>query len=347
MNSGLWFGLVLLPWTSACTHVILTCWDTCRDVGTIQHRQILQNVSLVCRNVKFQYLFFCDWVGPNPGWTSPVEQLREGHHRLFLKWDVPCMKHSLMLVSASAHIQQTDVSFVWSTYVSIHCIILHLINTSCVLSLKPCTHHISLHIIQSKACKTLWCTAASSSLSTVSPDAPAEQILLLIRLLPVLLLSSLGLRPPPSVSPSLPFSFSRYSVRFTAAFHGDGFMNEYQLQRLVLNKWLNSESGLRIKQWNYSGLEEKDDRRGKQEREMDGGGWMWSQWMCGCVDVWIWSPLTFCENMNKWSGDTVCVCIALLLFLSSRLLDGDLLFSDLLLHSLVHLFLHPFTWWII
>lgn len=86
---------------------------------------------------------------------------------------------------------------------------------------------------------------------------------------------------------------------------------------------------------------------GKQEREMDGGGWMWSQWMCGCVDVWIWSPLTFCENMNKWSGDTVCVCIALLLFLSSRLLDGDLLLSDLLLHSLVHLFLHPFTWWII
>lgn len=69
--------------------------------------------------------------------------------------------------------------------------------------------------------------------------------------------------------------------------------------------------------------------------------------MCGCVDVLIWSPLTFCENMNKWSGDTVCVCIALLLFLSSRLLDGDLLFSDLLLHSLVHLFLHPFTWWII
>lgn len=69
--------------------------------------------------------------------------------------------------------------------------------------------------------------------------------------------------------------------------------------------------------------------------------------MCGCVDVLIWSPLTFCENMNKWSGDTVCVCIALLLFLSSRLLDGDLLLSDLLLHSLVHLFLHPFTWWII
>lgn len=69
--------------------------------------------------------------------------------------------------------------------------------------------------------------------------------------------------------------------------------------------------------------------------------------MCGCVDVLIWSPLTFCENMNKWSGDTVCVCITLLLFLSSRLLDGDLLFSDLLLHSLVHLFLHPFTWWII
>lgn len=182
-----------------------------------------------------------------------------------------------MLVSASAHIQQTDVSFVWSTYVSIHCIILHLINTSCVL-----THHISLHIIQSKACKTLWCTAASSSLSTVSPDAPAEQILLLIRLL-----SSLGLWPPPSVSPSLLFSFSRYSVRFTAAVHGDGFMNEYQLQRLVLNKWLNSESGLRIKQWNFSGLEEKDDRReNRSERWMEEGGCRVSDvWMCWCVDM--------------------------------------------------------------
>lgn len=136
-----------------------------------------------------------------------------------------------------------------------------------------------------------------------------------------------------------------YSVRFTAAVHGDGFMNEYQLQRLILNKWLNSESGLRIKQWNYSELEEKTTGGKTGARD----GWRRvdvESVMCGCVDVWIWSPLTFCENMNKWSGDTVCVCIALLLFLSSRLLDGDLLLSDLLLHSLVHLFLHPFTWWI-
>lgn len=335
MNSGLWFGLVLLPWTSACTHVILTWCDTCRDDGTIQHRQILQNVSLVCRNVKFQYLFFCDWVGPNPGWTSPVEQLREGHHRLFLKWDVPCMKHSLMLVSASAHIQQTDVSFVWFTYVSIHCIILHLINTSCVLSLKPCTHHISLHIIQSKACKTLWCTAASSSLSTVSPDAPAEKILLLIRLLLVLLLSSLGLRPPPSVSLLQRQIYSsrprRTSISFRCSFSISGWIQNQgsELNNEITLDWRKKTTGGKT-----------GARDGWRRVDVESV-------MCGCVDVLIWSPLTFCENMNKWSGDTVCVCIALLLFLSSRLLDGDLLLSDLLLHSLVHLFLHPFTWWII
>lgn len=248
----------------------------CRDVGTIQHRQILQNVSLVCRNVKFQYLFFCDWVGPNPGWTSPVEQLREGHHRLVLKWDVPCMKHSLMLVSASAHIQQTDVSFVWFTYVSIHCIILHLINTSCVLSLKPCTHHISLHIIQSKACKTLWCTAASSSLSTVSPDAPAEQILLLIRLLLVLLLSSLGLRPPPSVSLLQRQIYSsrprRTSISFRCSFSISGWIQNQgsELNNEITLNWRKKTTG------GKTGA--RDGWRRVDVESVD-------VLMCGCVDM--------------------------------------------------------------
>lgn len=341
MNSGLWFGLVLLPWTSACTHVILTCCDTCRDVGTIQHRQILQNLSLVCRNVKFQYLFFCDWVGPNPGWTSPVEQLREGHHRLFLKWDVPCMKHSLMLVSASAHIQQTDVSFVWFTYVSIHCIILHLINTSCVL-----THHISLHIIQSKACKTLWCTA-------VLPPSPLFLLMLLLRrfsswfvsfLSSSSRLSACDRLPPclplfPSLSLVTASDLQQPSTE-TASWTSISFRGSFSISGWIQNQGseLNNEITLDWRKKTTGG--KTGARDGWRRVDVESV-------MCGCVDVLIWSPLTFCENMNKWSGDTVCVCIALLLFLSSRLLDGDLLFSDLLLHSLVHLFLHPFTWWII
>lgn len=255
-RSLVWFG------SSTLNVSVYTC-----DINLLRHVQRCWHDSTQTNSTKpvsslqkfkIPTFIFCDWVGPNPGWTSPVEQLREQYHRLFLKWDVPCMKHSLMLVSASAHIQQTDVSFVWSTYVSIHCIILHLINTSCVL-----THHISLHIIQSKACKTLWCTAASSSLSTVSPDAPAEQILLLIRLLLVLLLSSLGLWPPPSVSPSLLFFLSlqrqiyssrprRTSISFRCSFSISG--------------WIQNQKFL----WTGG----KRRQAGKQEREMDGGGWM-------------------------------------------------------------------------
>lgn len=161
---------------------------------------------------------------------------------------------------------------------------LHLINTSCALSLKPFTHQISLHIIQSKACKTLWCTAASSSLSTVSPDAPAEQILLLIRLL-VLLLSSLGLWPPPSVSPSPLFSslslvtasdLQQPSTE-TASWTSVSFRGSFSISGWIQNQGseLNKEMTL---DWR-----KKDDRwENRSERWVEEGG---GGWMCWCVDM--------------------------------------------------------------
>ena len=59
--------------------------------------------------------------------------------------------------------------------------------------------------------------------------------------------------------------------------------------------------------------------------------------MCGCVDVWMCGCEALCENRSDLVSPSVFASLVLL-FLSPRLLDRDLLLSDLLLHSLVHLF---------
>lgn len=101
--------------------------------------------------------------------------------------------------------------------------------------------------------------------------------------------------------PCLPL-FSSLSLVTASDLQQPSTENEYQLQRLVLNKWLNSESGLRIKQWNYSELEEKDDRReNRSERWMEEGGCRVS----GCVDVLMCGYEVLWPSVRTWISDLV------------------------------------------